>query len=131
MSFGVFPYNPNFTKDDSRMLSPFALALQMRVSPAFIRICFDAGCPQESGRTSAATLLHWLFEHYPAVRTIAGLRPLVPVEGLNPETALRIRMGNAIMTLLEYSRTRASDWRQKRALRIACEHVDRLLDLVA
>lgn len=100
----------------------------MRVSPAFIRLCLVAGCPNDRGMTCAVDLLRWLCGHYDQVRAIAGLRTLASVEGLDPAVTKRLRMANALTTLLEYARTRATDWRKKRELRKALEQVDRLAD---
>ena len=103
----------------------------MRVSRSFVRLCFDAGCPHPRGAVSAGDLLLWLFENYAAVRRIAGLRPLAPVENLEPATIARLRMADALITLFEYARTRTTDWRKKRRLRMALEQVDRAVDHVS
>ena len=100
----------------------------MRISRGFIRLCFDAGCPNVQGAISAGDLLLWLFQNYEAVRDVAGLRPLAPVENLEPATIARLRMANALITLFEHARTRTTDWRKKRELRLALEQVDRAAD---
>ena len=100
----------------------------MRVSRGFIRLCFDAGCPNVQGAISAGYLLLWLFDNYEAVRDIAGLRLLAPVENLVPAMIARLRMANALVTLFEHARTRTTDWRQKRQFRVALEQVDRAAD---
>lgn len=104
------------------------LARRLRVSHGFIHLCQTLGCPATSGEVSAAALLTWLFEKYPEVRALAGLKPLVEVEDFTPEVTARLRMSNALLTLLEYTRTRATDWKQKRQLRLAMEKADRLAD---
>jgi hypothetical protein len=100
----------------------------MRVSHAFLRLCQDAGCPIANDRASASQVLLWLFDHYEQVRVLAGFAPLAQVEGLRAETMSRLRMANAAITLLEFSRTRATNWQQKRVLRIALEKVNVLGD---
>lgn len=100
----------------------------MRVSRALLRLCAVAGCPARLGEMSAAGVLLWLFEHYEDLRAVAGLRPLVAIQGLTADTTARLRMANALATLLEYSRARASGWRQKRHLRLALEKVECLVD---
>lgn len=126
-----FPYAPRFGARDLEPLAPEALAARMRVSRGFIRLCLDAGCRQDPGSVSAADLLQWLFRHYEKVRALAGLRAFAPVEDLEPATIERLRMANAVITLLEYTRTRATDWRKKRMLREAIEQVDRAADRTA
>jgi hypothetical protein len=105
--------------------------MQLRVSSGFIRACFDAGCPNAGGVASAADLLRWLCQHYDKFRALVGLRPLAPVDGLKPDTVEQLRLANAVATLLEYARTRATDWRKKRDLRKAWEQVDRFADQVS
>lgn len=122
------PYPLRFSQADSQPLALEALATQMRVSRGFIRLCFDAGCPNVQGAISAGNLLLWLFENYEGVRAIAGLRPLAPVENLEPATIARLRRANALITLFEHARTRTTDWRKKRQLRLALEQVDRAAD---
>jgi hypothetical protein len=133
VTFRPQPYPFRFSEHDYRPLTPNALAMQMRLSRGFIQLCFDAGCPRDrrNDSISGVGLLHWLFDYYEEVRALAGMRPLAPVSGLKPHTLERLRMANAITTLLEYARTRATDWRQKRQLRQALEEVDRLADSVA
>ena len=70
-------------------------------------------------------LLEWLFQNYEAVRAGAGLRPMAPVEGLGSELLLKLRMANALLTLLEFSEMRASSLREKSRLR----HVREVLEL--
>lgn len=77
-----------------------------------------------------AGVLVWLFEHYEEVRTLAGLQPSQPMPSTPGMTVLRWRMLNAVLTLLEYGRSRATDWRQKRMLRHALERVLRLSERV-
>lgn len=85
---------------------------------------------EEAGAAAGRVLL-WLFEHYEDVRAVAGLKPLVCVEDLPAPVMARLRMANALVTLLEHGRTRATDWRQKRHLRRALEQVERLADSAA
>lgn len=128
MTIIQIPYPIRFSIEDVFPLTPQALAAQMRVSRGFIRLSLDAGCPSDHGALSATDLLRWLFDHYEDVRALAGLRALASVGGLEPATVATLRMSNAITTLLEYARTRATDWRKKRQLRLALEQVDRLAD---
>ena len=100
----------------------------MRVSRSFIRLCFDAGCPNVQRAISAGDLLLWLFQNYEVVRAVVGLRALAPVENLKPATVARLRMANALITLLEHARSRTTGWRKKRELRRALEQVDRAAD---
>ena len=100
----------------------------MWVSRAFIRLCIVAGCPVIAGELSAGDFLVWLFDHYEEVRGVAGLKALGAVDGLPPRVTAKLRMENALVTLLEFGRTRASNWRQKRQLRVALEKVSVLCD---
>jgi hypothetical protein len=107
---------------------PEQLPLQMRVSRAFVRLCLDAGCPTRNGLLSAAELMSWLFDHFEEVRALAGLPPVPSVEDLTIEATQRLRLANALFTLLEYSRSRATCWKKKRQFRLALETVERSLD---
>jgi hypothetical protein len=125
------PYPLNFSTQDLCVRDLDELASQMRVSRAFIRVCVVAGCPHVQERLSAAELLRWLFDHFEEVRAVAGLRPLAELGDLAPQTLARLRMANALVTLLEFSRSRATHWRKKRQLREALEQVERLADSAA
>jgi hypothetical protein len=126
-----FPYPLRFSPSDLVVRPLEELAKEMRVSRAFLRLCVVAGCPVSEGGASAGQVLIWLFEHYADFRAIAGLKPLAPVEDLPVAAMAHLRMSNALITLLEFGRTRATRWRQKRQLRLALEHVDRLADRTA
>jgi hypothetical protein len=123
-----FRYPLRFNSPDFTPFPLDELAIQMRVSRGFLRLCVDAGCGTTNGKLSTASLLLWLFDHYEDVRAVAGLSPLVAVEDLPPAVTGRLRMANALLTLLEYTRTRATSWQHKRQLRLALEQVDRLTD---
>lgn len=102
-----------------------------RISRSFIRLCLDQGCPHESGRLSLEMLLDWLFEAYPSVRVAAGLPPMAEIGEIGElpdETRARLLMGNAMVTLLEYSETRATDALSKRHLTLMKACVERALD---
>jgi hypothetical protein len=130
MTIRPISYALNFSADDRTRRPLEELAKQMRVSRAFLQICVDAGCPRVDGQASAADVLMWLFDHYEKVRALAGLKPLAPVE-LDEEPTAQLRMANALATLLEYSRTRATNLRQKRQLRRVLAEVNLLGDRVA
>jgi hypothetical protein len=123
-----FPYPFHFTTEDMSILPVGDLANNMRVSRAFVRLCVVAGCPWTESGTSAARLLVWLFDHYEQVRAIAGLQTLASVDGLPTNVVVRLRMANALVTLLEFTRSRATNWRQKKQLRKALERVHQLAD---
>lgn len=117
-----------FSADDHVVRNLSDLATELRVSQSFVRLCFDAGCPQAGKHASVASVLVWLFEHYEDLRALAGLCALAPVDGLPADTVSRLRMANALLTILEYTRSRTSDWRQKRRMRLAAEEMNRLVD---
>ena len=126
-----FPYPFHFVGDDLTVLPLEELANRMRVSRAFVQLCVVAGCPWTESGTSAARLLVWLFDHYEAVRAFAGLKSLASVDDLPTDVVVRLRMANALVTLLEFARSRATNWRQKRHLREALERVNQLADRAA
>ena len=103
------------------------LSKHMRVSSGFVRLCVATGCQLIHEKLSAAQLLVWLFDHYESVRAACGLKPLAPVE-LPAEVTAQLRMANALVTLLEYSRSRATNLKQKRQLRRALVEVSLLGD---
>ena len=105
-----------YHQTDLELLSIEAVSDQLRVSRAFVRLCVDSGCPTRKEKLSAAELLQWLFIHYARVRERAGFSELLEVDGLPAESAERVRMANALFTLLEYGESRASDPDVKRQL---------------
>jgi hypothetical protein len=117
-----------FARADLQLLPVEELSRQLRVSRAFVRLCLTAGCPSRHGRLSAADLLHWLFAHYDAVRALAGMSELGEVENVDPMLEHRLRMANAVITLLEFGESRASGLAAKRALRRARRGVERAID---
>jgi hypothetical protein len=117
-----------FRRADLELLQVDDLSQQLCVSRAFVRLCISAGCPTRRGRLSSAELLHWLFENFEKVREHAGLCCLPGVDGLNPDVAHRLRMGLAVITLLEFGESRASSVQQKRELRRARLGIERALD---
>lgn len=131
MPFRIFPY-PLRLSDRELVLRPIDdLAQEMRVSRSFLELCFDAGCPRYGEKMSVAGVLVWLFEHFEEVRKLAGLPATQPIPVSPAMSTLRWRMLNAVITLLEYGRSRASHWRQKRMLREALEGVVRLAERLA
>lgn len=128
MEFAQFAYPIQFSAKDLEQLTIEDLALRMRVSRAFIRLCVSSGCPTRDEKLSAAALLVWLFDHYEQVRTAGHLKALASVDGLSTDITVRLRMANALITLFDFSRSRATSWQQKRGLRIAGLDVNRLVD---
>jgi hypothetical protein len=117
-----------FHENDLRLLSVEKVAVQLRASRAFIRLCVECGCPTYRGRISAAKLLQWLFEHYESVRYLSGMDPLAEVDGIASEAARVLKMGNAVITLLEFGASRASDSEEKWQLQETKRGVLRSLD---
>ena len=105
-----------FEEDDLKLLAPRAVADRLRVSHSFVQLCIDVGCPTRRHLLSAAELVHWLFENYERVRETAGLKPIGSVEGVTPGAAARLKMANAVITLVEYGQSRASSAEQKSEL---------------
>ena len=103
----------SFTHCDLKLMPPDEVALQLRVSRAFVRLCLSAGCPSRRGHLSAAELLYWLFEHYEEVRSLCGLPVFAPIEGIRSAAKRRLKMANAVLTLLEFSASRASSLDKK------------------
>lgn len=123
------PYTPLRFRDEDRVLLPVEeLSLHARVSRAFIRLCIEQGCPTQNERLSQAMLLEWLFESYDFVRARAGLAPMAPVEGVDPEMLAKLKMGNSLLTLLEFSETRSTNEDEKRRIRNVYRMVSYALD---
>jgi hypothetical protein len=99
-----------------------------RISRAFIRLCLSLGCPSVGGDLSLAMLLDWLFENYTAVRIASGLPSRVEVLGLPSAVAEKLKVGNAMVTLLEYSSSRSSDPVARKHLNLMIECIERALD---
>jgi hypothetical protein len=119
---------PRYRDEDHHLLDLDQLSKQARVSRAFLRLCLATGCPSESGRLSQAMLLDWLFENYEAVRAAAGLAPLHPPEGLTGLALRKLKLGNAVLTLLEFSASRAFRPGEKRHLENTRAAIERALD---
>jgi hypothetical protein len=118
-----------FHSGDLQLLPIEAVGAQLRTSQAFVRLCLAAGCgTRAGGLLSAAELLQWLFGHYAEVRALAGLEPLLPVEDVSADAAVRLHMANALFTLLEFGASRVSSLSQKQQLLTVCAHLDRALD---
>lgn len=117
-----------YHREDLSLRDVEELSRHGRISCAFVRLCLEEGCPQNEGRLSLAMLLDWLFDHYPKVRAAAGLPAMPEVEGLSELVTARLMMGNAMLTLLEYSYSRASDPLSRRHLTVMMHCVERALD---
>ena len=117
-----------FHQGDLELRSVEAVSAQLRVSRAFVRLCVAGGCPTQGGKLSSAELLTWLFEHSNLARQICGFVALGEVEGLEPEAAKRLKMGNALLTILEFGETRATRPEEKAALHKVRRAVERALD---
>jgi hypothetical protein len=122
------PFILPFHADDLRLLPLDEVSVQLRVSRAFVQLCIDAGCRTRANLLSAAELLHWLFENYARVRELAGFPEFASVDGISAEARTRLKMANALFTLLEYGASRASDFQQKRQLRIIRAQIERGLE---
>ena len=97
------PANPlRYRDEDRRLVSLSELSVRARISHAFIRLCLDCGCATEQGLLSQAMLLDWLFKHYADVRGASGLVPFATLEGVSAELQPKLRMANAILTILEF-----------------------------
>lgn len=110
-------YIPVFTPKDRRLQSIEGVATELATSRAFVRLCLATGCPSHENFLSAAALLEWLFDHYGAVRSAAGLPALACIDGVTPAAFQRLRMANALFTLFEFSESRAISLIAKRQLR--------------
>jgi hypothetical protein len=105
-----------YREEDRALLTVDQLSEHARVSRAFIRLCICLGCPTEKNLLSQAMLLDWLFENFEAVRRRCGLEPMAPLDGMKGEMLLKLKMGNALLTLLEFSATRSSNPEEKRRI---------------
>ena len=117
-----------FERADLELLTVEDLSAQLRVSRAFVRRCLDCGCPTRRGRLSAAELLEWLFANYATVRATCGLPVLPGFDGVTAGAARRLQLGNAVITLLEFSESRATESEVKRELRRVRLGVEQALD---
>jgi hypothetical protein len=117
-----------YREEDLRLVSLAELSVRARISKAFIRLCVDCGCATEQGLLSQAMLLDWLFDHYADVRHASGLAEFAPVEGVSDEFQPKLRMANAILTILEFSESRSSNPEEKEQLRWIRRTIDASLD---
>lgn len=123
------PANPlRYREEDLRLVSLAELSVRARISQAFIRLCVECGCPTKQGLLSQAMLLDWLFDHYAAVRQASGLAPFASVEGVAGELQPKLRMANAILTILEFSESRSSNAEEKEQLKWIRRTIEASLD---
>jgi len=123
------PFTPlRFRDEDHALLDVDQLSHHARVSRAFIRLCVETGCPTLDGRLSQAMLLEWLFDNYDSLRDRAGMPRMAPVEGVEPDMLAKLKMGNSLLTLLEFSELRASNPDEKRRIRNVHRMVSFALD---
>lgn len=106
-----------YRDEDRALMQIEALSVYARVSQAFIRLSISLGCPTDDARLSQVMLLEWLFQNYEAVRTHAGLPELAPVDGVPEATLMKLKMGNALITLLEFAESRSSQPCEKLRIR--------------
>jgi hypothetical protein len=117
-----------YREEDLRLVSVSELSVRARISQAFVRLCIDCGCATEQGLLSQAMLLDWLFDHYADVRHASGLRPFGPVEDVSGALQPKLRMANAILTILEFSESRSSNAEEKQQLHWIRRTIDASLD---
>ena len=117
-----------FHQGDLELRSVEAVSAQLRISCAFVRLCVAGGCPTQNGKLSSAELLKWLFDNYNIARKLCGFVPLAEVDGTAPDAAKRLKMGNALLTILEFGETRSTRQEEKSALQKVRRTVERALD---
>lgn len=105
-----------YRSEDRELLPPDEVSRRARISQAFLQLCLDCGCPRVEGRLSVAIFLDWLVDHYEETRALAGLSPLAEVEGVADEPLSKLRLANALITLLDFAESRATDPDEKRQL---------------
>ena len=121
-----FQTNPllRYRDEDRQLFDVDELSSRAQVSRAFIRLCVSLGCPTCKGKLSQAMLLEWSFHNYERIRGAAGLKPMPTIEGVCGEALLKLMMGNAMITLVEFSELRSSnkaDKQQLQRVRLAIE----------
>ena len=128
--FAVNQSNPILRfRDEDRELFPVPeLSRRARVSQAFVRHCIDLGCPAREQRLSQEILLNWLVNNYPRVREGAGLPELVSIDGVTGRALSRLRLANAVSTLLDYSESRSSSTEEKAQINGMRVMVERALE---
>ena len=117
-----------YREEDRHLLSISELSQRARISQSFIHLCLANGCPTTDGLLSQAGLLDWLFEHYTVVRAAAGFSDMASLDGLPDDLQSKMRMANAILTLLEYSESRTSSLSEKRQLAWIRKTIEASLD---
>ncbi len=102
-----------YHEEDRELREIENLSRHARISQGFIRLCLATGCPDEAGRLSLAMMLEWLFENYESVRRLAGLAALPEVEGVVGGALLKLKLGYAMITLLDYAESRSTSLAEK------------------
>lgn len=116
-------------RDEDRELFPIPeLSRRARVSQGFVRHCIDLGCPAPEQRLSQEILLNWLVMNYTRVRAGAGLPELASIEGVTGRALSRLRLANAVVTLLDYSESRSSAPDEKQQIKGMRVMVERALE---
>lgn len=117
-----------YRDEDRELFDVERLSGHAQISRAFIRLCISLGCPTHSAQLSQAMLLDWLFEHYSKVRRGAGLAPLASIEGVSNSVLQKLKMGNAMLTLVDFAESRSSGAFEKQQLRRVHSMIARALD---
>ncbi|RYD70159.1 MAG: hypothetical protein EOP84_27175 [Verrucomicrobiaceae bacterium] len=118
----------HYRDEDRELFSVEDLSTYAQVSRAFVRLCVALGCPTSEGQLSQSMLLEWLFKHYEQVRETTGMKPMLPIDGVAGQAQVKLMMGNAVITLLEFSESRSSDRIERRQIRQVRKLVERTLD---
>ncbi len=117
-----------YRDEDRELFSIEELSVYAQISRSLVRLCISLGCPTRDGKLSQSMLLEWLFRNHEKVREAAGLRPMVPIDGVSGDARTKLMMGCAMITLLEYSESRSSSRLEKRQLRRVRKMVEGTLE---
>lgn len=117
-----------FRDEDRELFSIPELSRRARVSQGFVRHCIALGCPAPEQRLSQEVLLNWLVSNYSHVREQAGLPMLASIDGVDGRALARLKLANAVVTLLDYSESRSSVPAEKQQIRGMRELVEQTLE---
>jgi len=95
----------NFTR---QLLTVEELSKKTHLPVSLFQLAIDCGCPKTGGKIRYRDFSNWLVDNYAALRAKAGLTELPEVDGLPESIAGFLSIGNSMLTIIDYMKSRTS-----------------------
>jgi hypothetical protein len=115
-------------KDPDELLTLEEFATRAFLSMAFVRLVVECGCLTVDGRISQRTYADRFPDNYASVRRAAGLAPLPEPHAVTKEAEVMLRVYGCLRTVVDFSVSRCSDPRFKKAYAKTSAEMERWLD---